>query len=233
MRTRSGITLFLALVMLAGCASLGIFGGADYEFEQGLALFNRGQYDDAIPHFLRATELDVNHVNSYIYLGRSHLNMGRWAQALPPLRTAYRIAPDQTRSEVLNILIDALLGAALDKFKKGDFSGSLGHLKEGLSLQPGSERITSQLVSVLLGQGAAMLGQGRIKEAISSYTEALDLAPNTSGAYVGLARAFMKNGDLLKALNAAEKALSIDPSSIEAESILKNLRVNPDTLMRR
>ncbi|GAB4484288.1 MAG: hypothetical protein OHK006_08210 [Thermodesulfovibrionales bacterium] len=233
MNTRAVISLCLALALLTGCASLGIFGGADYEFEQGLALFNRGQYDEAIPYFLRATELDVNHVNSYIYLGRSHLNMGRWTQALPPLRTAYRIAPDQTRSEVVNILIDALLGAALDKFKKGDFTGSLGYLKEGLALQPGSERITSQIVSVLLGQGETLIGQGKIKEAVSSYTEALDLAPNTSGAYVGLAKAFMKNGDFLKALNAAEKAFTIDPSSIEAESLLKKLRVNSDNFMRR
>lgn len=231
MKSRLTVALCIVLAMLAGCASLGIFESAEHEFELGLGYFNRGQYDEAIPHFVKSTELDANYVNAYIYLGRSHLNMGRWVQALAPLRTAYRISPGQTRSEVMGILIDALLGAALGEFKKGNFSGSIDYLREGLRLDGGSSKLSSQLVGTLVAQGADLLAKGKVREAIASFSEAVELSPNHGDAYLGLAKAFFKNGDLLKAFNAAEKAFKLDPSSLEAESLMKRSRIRPEDFL--
>jgi len=225
MRTRLIVCIVIAL--LAGCASMGILSSAESEFETGLGFFNRGQYDEAIPYFTKAIELDVNYVNAYIYLGRSHLNMGRWAQAIQPLRTAYRLSPSKTQGEVLNFLIDALLGAAVSDFKNGNFSGAIGYLKEGLGLDSGSKKILSQLVAVLIAQGRELLTQGQVRDAITSFSEAIRLSPERGDAYLGLARAFFKEGDLLKALDAVEKALRVDPSNSDAELLKKELKIMP------
>jgi tetratricopeptide (TPR) repeat protein len=60
-----------------------------------------------------------------------------------------------------------------------------------------------------------------VREAVKEYTEAIKVNPDNSGAYVGLAKALFKNGDLMKALEAAEKAMSLDPGSKEALDIIK------------
>jgi tetratricopeptide (TPR) repeat protein len=95
-------TIFIANVALTtimGCASLGIITIAEHEFELGLSFFNRGRYDEAVPYFVRATELDAHYAGAFIYLGRSHLNRTRWPQVIPPLRTAYRLSPVRTHGE--------------------------------------------------------------------------------------------------------------------------------------
>jgi len=222
----------IALTMFMGCASLGITTSADREFEMGLSFFSRGQYDEAIPYFVRATEIDAHYVDAFIYLGRSHLNRARWPQAIPPLRTAYRLSPVRTQGEVLNFLIDALLGAAGSDFGKGNFRGAINYLKEGIELDAGSNKLTSELVAVLIAQGSELLIQGRVGEAIFSFSEAIRISPAEGDAYLGLASAFFKEGDLMKALDAAEKAFRIDPSNPELDLFREMLGIRPGNLTK-
>jgi len=213
-----------------GCASLGIMTSAERECEMGLSFFRRGQYDEAIPYFVRATELDAHYVVAFIYLGRSHLNRARWLQAIPPLRTAYRLSPVRTQGEVLNFLIDALLGAAGADFERGNYQDALSSLREGLELDAGSNKLVSELVAVLITKGGELLSQGRIGEAISSFSEAIRISPAEGNAYLGLANAFLKEGDLIKALDAAEKAFRLDPSNPELNLFRKRLGIMPGDL---
>jgi len=222
----------IALTLIMGCASLGIISSAEHEFELGLSFFDRGQYDEAVPYFVRATELDAHYVDAFIYLGRSHLNRARWPQAIPPLRTAYRLSPVRTQGEVLNFLIDALLGAAGSDFGQGNFRGAINYLKEGLELDADSHKLTSELVAALIAQGNELLSQGRVDDAISSFGEAIRISPFQGDAYLGLARAFFREGDLLKALDAAEKAFRIDPSNPELDLFRKGLGIRPGDLAK-
>ena len=56
----------IALTTIMGCASLGIITSAEHEFEMGLSFFNRGQYDEAVPYFVKATELDAHYVDAFV-----------------------------------------------------------------------------------------------------------------------------------------------------------------------
>ncbi len=98
----------LVITLSGSCAGLLTEGSALAKFEKGLSLFNRGEYDKAASHFIRATELDPDYTKAYIYLGRSYIGLKQWYSALHPLRTAYRISPDQAKTEVSNLLIDTL-----------------------------------------------------------------------------------------------------------------------------
>ncbi len=217
------ILLLVSMFVLCSCAGLFIGLDAQREFEKGLALFNAGNYEQAVPHFVKATELEPEYGRAYLYLGRSYLNLRRWLDAIPPLRTAYRLSPTETKKEALDVLLDALLAAATDAFKKGNFQGALTHLREGLSLSPQSAPFQHQLVDSLIGFGGQLLSQGKFSEAISAYTEVTDLSPNQFDAYLGLAKAFFKQGNLMKALQAAQKAATINPSSGEAQSLFFDL----------
>lgn len=104
------IIFFVFVVMfLLSCAGLKTRTDAQAEFDRGLSLFNIGKFEDAVPHFMKATELEPNFGIAYLYIGKSYLNLGRWREAVPSLRTAYRLSPEETRKEIENILIDLLL----------------------------------------------------------------------------------------------------------------------------
>lgn len=48
----------LVITFFTSCSGLHTGDSALIEFEKGLSLFNRGEYDKAASHFIRATELD-------------------------------------------------------------------------------------------------------------------------------------------------------------------------------
>jgi tetratricopeptide (TPR) repeat protein len=112
-KQRNAAAWLLAILILASsCASLRHFRAGD-SFDRGLALFNQGDFEDAIPYFKRATEEDPNFAEAYLYLGRSHLSARHWREAVQPLRTAYRLAPAGAKDEIFNVLMDALFAAGL------------------------------------------------------------------------------------------------------------------------
>jgi tetratricopeptide (TPR) repeat protein len=101
----------IGLLLFSSCATLRHFR-ADDSFERGLALFNQGHFEEAIPHFKRATEQEPEFAEAYFYLGRSHLSVRHWREAIQPLRTAYRLAPEEAKQEIFNVLMDAFFAAA-------------------------------------------------------------------------------------------------------------------------
>ena len=217
------LSAILIMLVLNSCAGIGIFSSAHNEFKLGLDLFNRGQYEEAIAHFNKSAELDPMFGRPYIYLGRSHLNLMRWPEAIPPLRTALRLSPEETKQEIANIMTDALLAVAISDFREGNFRNSIGYLKEAIKLEPESGKLINELVNTLIANGIDLLSRGNTTEAINSFNEAIELSPDNINAYLGLAKAFFQNDDLLKALSAAGKAIKIDPSSRDAQSILNQL----------
>ena len=220
MKALRTLSLILSLLVLVSCAGLPFLSGAKQEFEQGLALFNAGKYEQAIPYFTKAAELDQNYVQAHVYLGRSYISLGRWGEAIGPLRTAYRISPTETRKEATSFLSDALVGAGIQSFRNGDYKTAIDHLKEGLTMDPGSAKITNELVKAWTAYGGKLFTQGNYGEAISAFEQALHLSPNQLDAYVGLTKSFFKQGDFNKALHAGRKALSLDPGNDELKKLL-------------
>ncbi len=98
----------LLLLVVSGCA----LQAGQASFDRGLVLFDQGRYEEAIPYFQQATDESPDFGQAYLYLGRSYLNARRWREAIPPLRAAYRLSPAETKDEIYNFLLDALLAAA-------------------------------------------------------------------------------------------------------------------------
>lgn len=220
MRPVQSLCAIVLVFSLFSCAGTKVKPDAQSAFQQGMVLFDRGKYAEALPHFEKALELDPEFSKAHLYLGRSRLNQGQWLEAIPPLRAAYRLAPEESKKETMSILLDAILGAAVSELKKGDFSQSVGLFKEALKLEPGSGEVKGQLAGALVNWGGDLLSKGDWSGAATAYGEAADIAPDNLQAFMGLAQAFFKGGDLKKALESAQKALKIDPSYFEALSLL-------------
>jgi tetratricopeptide (TPR) repeat protein len=108
-----GALCLVLLVGLTSCSAFTTVPAGQASFDRGLALFNRGHFREAIPHFERATAENPTLAPAYLYLGRSHLSMRRWRDAIQPLRTAHRLSPEGTKHEAFTLLMDALFAAAL------------------------------------------------------------------------------------------------------------------------
>ncbi len=210
------------LFILSACAGLFINPVAKDEFEAGFTLFNQGKYEDAVLRFQKAIEIEPEYTKAYIYLGRSYLNLGQWFEAIPPLRTAYRLSPKETKKEIVNFLLDALIGGALAEFQKGNFQNSVDLLKEALSVEPESAKAEKELIKSLIACGGELLSEGKASEAISQFSEAVKLAPENLDAYLGLAKAFLKNGDFFDALQVIKEAIKIAPTE-EKRSVFRDL----------
>ena len=130
---------------LVSCAGIGIFSNAQSEFEAGVGLFNRGEYREALPRFEKATTIDPNFAQAYLYLGRSYLSLHEYSKALPPLRAAYGLAPEAVEKEIFNLIVDALLGAAGLGAQGSNFSGSMDRLEDALKGDPN----TTELLKLL------------------------------------------------------------------------------------
>jgi tetratricopeptide (TPR) repeat protein len=216
--TLMAVALFLSLI--AGCATFLVT--AQSEYDAGLQFFGQGKYADAIPHFQKAIELDSRHGQSYLYLGRCYVSMGRYLEAISPLRTAYSLSPEKVRREAFNILLDALLGAALSEARAGNFGGAIGHLKDALSLDPQSGQARDELGKILISRGAQLLLQGNVRDAIESYREGISYSPNSASAYLGLARALLKSGDIRGSMDALQGARRLDSDNVEVLDLLKD-----------
>jgi tetratricopeptide (TPR) repeat protein len=223
MKRPKSLLIITSLFVLNACASLGIFSGAKNQFDQGMAFFNRGHYEEAIPHFEKATELDPDFAGAYLYLGKSYLNLARWVQAIAPLRTALRLSPDKSQVEIVSILVDALFGAASSELGKGNFQTSIGFLREALELQPESQRAKNELFSALITFGEGLLSGGNVTQAITNFNEAIQLSPNNATEYLSLSKAFFKHGDYMKALQSVKDAIQIDPANKEVQSFFREL----------
>jgi tetratricopeptide (TPR) repeat protein len=93
----SRILICTLLLFLTGCAGQLADTDTQSAYDAGLALFNQGNYGEALPEFKQAVELDPEFGSAYLYLGRTYLNLGKWRDAIPPLRTAHRMEPQETR----------------------------------------------------------------------------------------------------------------------------------------
>jgi len=210
---------FLIIMLFTSCAGLRTGNSALIEFEKGLSLFNRGKYDKATSHFIRATELDPDYTKAYIYLGRSYIGLKQWHSALHPLRTAYRISPDQAKKEVSNLLIDTLFILVIAEIRKGNFDSSNAYLSEYLQLNKSLGNSYNQIVSFLITFAAQELKRGNLTNTVSALKLALNIDPKNSDAYIGLVRANFKDGRIFDALNSIRKAILLDPNNKEAGNL--------------
>ncbi len=218
------ITLaILVHLALSSCAGFFIGREAENAHEKGLALFNQGNFSEAVPFFEKAISLEPDFYSARLYLGRSHLNLHNFREAIPHLRKAYRLSPRGFQEQATDLLFDALLGAAYVELKEGNLETSLNYIRELLSADPKSRKIKEDISRIIVAVATELYKSGKARDAIREYGEAIKADPDNINAYIGLAKALLKNGELTKALGAAEEALSLDPKSREALAIIKDL----------
>jgi len=123
------LIMTVAVALLSSCATIRSLTPGHDSFEHGMALFNQGQFDSAIQHFRQSIVENPESVQAYLYLGRSYVSVGRWKSAIQPLRTAFRLSPQEAKDEIMNLIIDAAF-AAINDSRLGENGSSRDRYKE-------------------------------------------------------------------------------------------------------
>jgi protein O-mannosyl-transferase len=170
----------------------------------GVALFQKGNGDEAIVSFQKALALNPNYADAHNSLGGVLLQKGDGKEAAAHFQKALEIDPDYT--EAHNNLGNALL-------QKGSVDAAITHFQKALLINPNYADAHNNL-------GNALLQRGNANEAIAHFQKALQVMPGFAEAHYNLGNALLQKGNADEAVAHFQKALQIKPDYAEAHNNL-------------
>jgi tetratricopeptide (TPR) repeat protein len=156
---------------------------------------NQHDRDGEIASLKRATEIDPQFTRAWLWLGEMYKDAGRTDEALEAYRKAIAIDPQ------LPVSYKAL-GLALLKEKKSE--EAIPVWQELIKVAPGDSGGPE-------GLGLCMVSLKRYAEATSAFESAVALNPQSPYLQGDLASAYLKAGEVEKAVAAIQKNIELDP----------------------
>jgi len=139
----------------------------------GLALFQKGEVDEAMAQFQKALEINPNYDDAHYNFGNILLQRGQLDEAMAQYEKALEINPNyaDAHNNLGNILLQK------------------GHLDEAIEQYQKALKINPNYAAVRNNLGVILLQKGRADEAIAQFQEALRLKPDFDSAQNNLAKA--------------------------------------------
>jgi tetratricopeptide (TPR) repeat protein len=234
--------LFRALA-LAFCA----FAQSPPDYEQGVALFDSGQFAAALPFLERAAKADPQNAQKWKAVGVTYAALKKYADAEETLGRACRLdykVPDACffyarTLYALDRYEDSL--AALEHADPRSWRARLARAValEALSRADRAEHEFRESLSLCrnadpspaAAYGRFLIRQARAPEAIPRLEEALTHHPNNPEAHLWLGRALFDTNKFTDALPHLERAVALIPTSAQAHLLLAKtyIRLNRPT----
>ena len=168
--------------------------------EEGNALFNLQQYEEALTAYNHAVRLDSNYALAYSNIGSTLNNLQRFDEALVALDKAIRLDPNDARFYNNK-------GIALNELQR--YGEALIALNEAVRLDPNDARFYNN-------KGIALQGLQRDRAALVAYDRAIQLNPNNAAAYNNKGFALDELQRYDEALVAYDHAIQLDPNYVRA-----------------
>jgi superkiller protein 3 len=193
----------------------------------GMVYAKKGDFDRAQLMFRKALGAGTNVAAVYRNIGSLCTNRGDFAGAAEAYQAAIANRPS-LRRQYLDMLTDAYFA---NKDEKDIGKGVIEAYQRGVS---DSELV--QYDSVIVGQfarsdsklaedyknlGSALVGLGRIDEALAAYREALQMKPDYTAILNRIGILLAERGDFDGAMHSFQEALRIDPNYREAQENLE------------
>lgn len=159
-----------------------------------------GCFEEALIPLRRCVELNPNSASAICQLGNGLENVGRIPEAMDCFATAVRLDPSSFEAF-------HLLGAAL--FGDKAYAGAIEAFRKALEINPGSVYTLSNL-------GVALVKTGRFQEGAEILDFVVQHQPGLAGAWLQLSVARRELGEITAALVAGQKAVELNPRSVEA-----------------
>lgn len=152
----------------------------------------------AIKRYAKVVEKSPSDAEAWYFLGRAHVQLKQWNEALAALAKATELNPADARAH----------------FRKGEALEGLGKPDDAIKAYEAALAVDSTLVAAQAKLASAMLAAGRHEDAIRLYKEALkNDPPDKAGYYTNIGTAYFKAGDMAQAVKWFEKTVELAPDS--------------------
>ena len=162
----------------------------------GLYYTRQRNYGMAVEELKKAVDIDPDFSAVYNQLGYGYISLGDFDEAESAFRKYAELIPDEPNPH------DSY-GEVL--MKQGKFDQSIHQYKTALSLNP-------QFYFSYVGLGSSLLFQGHADQAREAFQKYFDVAPDDThrrNALLAMARSYVYEGDLQKAMKVLKKRYSI------------------------
>ena len=235
-------TVLMLLLLLVIYPNISSARDAEFYFQQGQALFDKGNYAEAIKAYAQAIELNPNHDEAYRRRGVCKANLKNHEAAIPDFTKAIEINPKNSR---------AYNGRGNAKHKGlKDYAGAMSDFNKAIELDPaysnayysrgilkidmkdfmgaGNDCEASIAINRKYSPGYICLGVINYEfkdfhNAIQIFTKAIELDPKSEWAYYNRAQSYKGVGDAANAAKDFQKTLEINPGRKDAQEGLKQL----------
>jgi tetratricopeptide (TPR) repeat protein len=175
----------------------------------GNILYGKGQVDEAIAHYQKASEINPGDAESQYNLGAAFLKKREMNEAILHSQKALEIEPDFPGAHYN-------LGNAF--LAEGDFTRAIASYEAALHLQPNNAIAHDNLA-------ISLVAIGRIGEAIEHFREAIRDDPSFAEAHHNFGYTLMQLGRREEAAAEFAEAVRLKPEYTEAKEKLREMGV--------
>jgi tetratricopeptide (TPR) repeat protein len=168
--------------------------------------------DEAVAQAKAATQADPTFLQGHFFLGKLYMEMSEFTAAADAFREILKLNPRATAAQI------ALSRAQL---ASGNTDASLESARDALNAQPQNPD-----AHLLLARG--LIARGKLADAEKEMTALATKYPSESAVQSQMGSLFAARGDARSARRSFERALALDPNSVEALSglVLLDLTAN-------
>ncbi len=157
----------------------------------GMALYARGNYDDAVKSLLRAADLNPSDPGCYLFLSKAYdSSPSQAAEVIERFRRFAELQPRNARALYYYAM-------SLWKGKRAQDPGL--DLRQIESLLKNSLALDPKLAEAHLQLGNLYSDQNKYTEAVPEYGRALELNPDLADAHYRLGQAYVRTGEKVRA----------------------------------
>lgn len=180
-------------------------------FNRALDLHSAKKFDEALPLYQKAVDLQPKNANFLYGLGTLYVFKKEYDKAIPLFEKAAALAPKEAAYPYA-------IGTAFQA--KEDFDKAISFYQKAIALAPENKDFQKVLFQCqdtksapLMDSAYKMHTNGKIVEAIKLYQQGLAISPSNAPGWTNLATAYQDNQDFAKARETFQKALDLDPKS--------------------
>ena len=185
----------ILFVLLISICSIGYSESGSTLFENGIAEFQKGRYQDAVFWFTKLIEKEPFNAKAYKNRGVARLSLQKYDMAIEDLNNA--LNPDPEMED-----ITGNLGPAWHY--KQEYQKAMDDFKSALNLDPDLEGIHSNI-------GVAWYYAREYQKAVEEYTKEIKKFPENYSAYFNRALSLVELKEYEKALDDLNSVLTIKP----------------------
>jgi tetratricopeptide (TPR) repeat protein len=175
-------------------------------YEIGVQLYEVQQFEESIPHFLKAYQLHKKADICLLYAAKAYHVLGKMAEAEKYYQQCVDLAPGE---RVL--------------FEYANFERDLGHLKTAISLYQKSLAIDPNYALSLFNLGCVYIRMGQTQKGFGFLKKALKLDPSNETFHENFGRLAMAGGPWEEATRCLEEFMQRFPKSLRCPATLTQL----------